>query len=310
MRVSLLLLLLLPQETTEEQAKAVFASATDLKRVERTLSAAQRERFAKATGRDAPEKISYVEARAKVMGEAPVRVAIIVVAIETPAGPAKLGICIAPDASSLVRARLIDHAEPKGTETSAFFRQFFLYAYAADSVAKPWSDIDAARKKADDGDKKLRALFAMKKAMRALARLDESLGAKLEAGKATVEDARAILKLFDDVAKEDTTFIGAAREKALAASLANAKSMLGDVEAALKAGRMEKAKTAAAAFRDSCNACHGGSMAAFQQARADAGISNGFFRPDFDLLPDSKLDDRIEEAVAKGVKAAVLLVGR
>jgi hypothetical protein len=308
MRFLLLLLFLLPQETTEEQAKALFASATDLKRVERELTADQRERFEKATGREAPAKVSCVEARAKVMGDAPVRVVLVVVAIETPAGPAKLGVCIAPDASSLVRVRLLDHAEPKGTETSAFFRQFFLYAYAA--AERPWSDLDAARKKADDGDRKLRALFAMKKAMRALALLDESLGAKLEAGKAGADDARAIAKLFDDVEKEDLSFIGAARAKALAASLANAKSMVGEVEAALKAGRLEKAKTAAAAFRDSCNGCHGGSMAPFQQARADAGISNGLFRPDFDLLPDPKLDDKIEEAVAKGVKAAVLLVGR
>jgi hypothetical protein len=302
---------LLLQDLTEPQAKAVVPTVRDLERTERTLDARARERFKAATGAEAPERVVVWRGRARLTAGEPLAVEIVAVPIRTPKGAATLGIAAAD--GSVAGVRLLEHAEAKGTEGADFFRQFFLYAFSRDAIARPVSTLEAAMKRAADGNdaeaRRLRPLFELRRIMRRMVERNDDLADKLLAGKATAEDAREVAALFDGApaALEDAAFLGE-RAKALAAEFEKAKRMAQEVEGHLKAGRASKAKETATAFRSMCNVCHGPYLGAFARAREEAGLGNGYFRPGFDLQPDPKLDDAIEEAVAKGVRAAVLIL--
>jgi hypothetical protein len=307
------LLALLLQDLSEPQAKAVVPTIRDLERAEIEPDAKARERFKAATGAEAPERVVVWRGRARLTAGEPLRIEMVAVPIRTPKGPATLGVAVAD--GSVVGARLLEHAEAKGTETADFFRQFFLYAYSRDAIARPASDLDGAMKRAaegkDDGARRLRPLFELRRIMRRMVELNDLLADRLLAGKATAEDAREVAALFDGApaALEEAAFLGG-RAKELAAEFAKARKMAQDVEGHLKAGRAAKAKEAATAFRSMCNGCHGPYLGAFARAREEAGLGNGYFRPGFDLQPDPKLDDAIEGAVANGVRAAVLILSR
>ncbi len=308
MRLALLVLLLAVQDLstrfapsrqdsiTEEQAKSVCS--TELKRVEWTLSESARERFKKATGVDAPARVVVYEGRANITGDGEMHVVVFAIPIAWGKEKATLGVAVAPGARMIGRAKLLDR------DPVEFTKQFFGYPYDEASVERPRGDLDALLKK---DDKQVRAMLAVKKAMREMVVLDEALAAKMDAGKATVDDVKAITQLFIDAEKAapDAAFLGG-RTKDFGERLAAARVMLETLEKNIKTA---KAKDAAAAFRGSCQGCHGGYLGAFRRARGDAGLGNGYFRSDFDLKGDPKLDDAAEEAIAKAVRAAALLAG-
>ena len=57
-----------------------------------------------------------------------------------------------------------------------------------------------------------------------------------------------------------------------------------------------------------CNRCHGQYQRIYRDKRAEVGLGDGFFRTDFDLIPDIEGDRKIQDAIGAALRRAVLLM--
>jgi hypothetical protein len=236
----------------------------------------------------------------------------VVLKIDTPHGPAELAVSALLAEQMVGRVRLA--GLPAGKTPSEFLRRFGGFEYATASLAEPAATLEAAQKKAaeaKDADATvLRALLAIRSAMCHLTPNSSVVVDRIQKKERKAAEAEAIQKIFEEMAKaaDGLSFLkDESRRRLRDLSGVNA-GQARTLAAALRAGDWKRADDAHRAIAVGCAACHGTYPRLLRPERARLGIGDGYFKVGFDLVPEPGADAKTLDAIAVGVRRAMVLL--
>lgn len=312
-RSSSLLLLLLLQDAPDAVKRVLPEDAT----IERATRAVDVERVQKIMGGgEVARAITVYTARGVHPGssrENPNWTAT-VVKIETPLGPAELGVSALLEEDMVGRVRISGVAPEK--VPAEFLRQFGGFEYVSSSLLAPPSALEDVRKRAaaakDEEGKTLQALLTVRSSMSQVSPTNMVIVERIQKKEKKTSEAEALVKLFEDAAKaaDGLTFLKEDLRKRFRdlanASAGHARTLV----SALRAGEFQRADQAQQTLSSSCGACHGSYIRLLRPERAKRSIGDGYFRVGFDVLAEPGADPKLQEAIAAGVRRALVLLSQ
>ncbi len=235
-----------------------------------------------------------------------------VVRIDTTHGPADLAV------SGLLSENMVGRVRISGLQEkhvpSDFLRQFGGFEYETGSLSEPAATLDDVRTTAAAGKDEeaalLRALLAVRTGMSRITPLSLVIVDRIQKKQKKADEADALFKVYDEVSKstDALTFLRADARKRLrdlaAASAGHART-IGD---GIRSGNFAAADKAQQTLSSSCGACHGNFISVFRPERARRKLGDGYFRVGFDLIPQGDADPKLLEAIAGGVRRAMVML--
>ncbi len=235
-----------------------------------------------------------------------------VVRIDTPHGPADLAVAALLDEHMVARVRIA--GLPADKVPTDFLRRLGGFEYAAGSLEQPVSTLEAAQKKAAEG-KDAEALL-----MRALLHVRSSMSQVTPANSVIVDrilkkerkpaEAEALSKIFEEMSRSSDalTFLRDDQRKRLRDLSGSHAASARAAAAAIRAGDWKRADDSLQAISTGCAGCHGQFARLFRPERAKRGIGDGYFRVGFDVLAEPGADPKLTDAIAAGVRRALVLL--
>ena len=318
--MSLAFLSLAASPPQEDVVRKIVPDAEKIKRVPRRISPAAREKIEKALGEKLdPADLAPVvwEAYATVpsvssMDKTLVRV--VVATAKGPRGPVRVGVAAATLENTVHAVKILDNADVKALESRDFLGQFAGFEYTPNLYSGP-AVLSTALRKASDGKdeaaKELDAVIRMSVLMRAVGPAYERLLDHLEKKDRGAADEVAEL---DHVFEESIRLLPAAKflrptqvEK-FKGFAQEGRADLAELRGLLDGGRFEDAYRKAGRLEaDRCSRCHGAYRRTFREARLEREVGNGHFSTKVDVAVPEKAHEASYQAVAAGVKKALLI---
>lgn len=306
------------QDRDDELVKRLYpqAASVDVKTSE--LSEKSREKIAKAIQEELKEtKIAYTafEAELYLPRHDTFKMRTTTLTIQGSRGPIRLAVTIIPDENVIAGVHLVDQNEGIDSEKSPFLAQFFPFAYSPDALARPISDLEARLKKAgeakDDEGKTLKALVAIKRAMKIVSAHYGEVSEAIEKKNAKGADAaRAMAGAYDDIlaVADLLKFLGdgGAKFKSLAE---DAKTQSNSAARSLADNQFDAArKTFEDLSRNTCGSCHGSYQDALRGKRDEMGMGDGYLRLGFDATRDPSLDEKLQVELLRVIRKSALIL--
>jgi hypothetical protein len=319
MRFALLALAVMAGRGQDDVVKKIVPDAEKVKKLARRLPAGAREKIEKALG----EKLAEAELATPlwecyttvpaVSSMEKTRCVVCVVTVRGPKGVIKLGVAAATIEKALRAVRILENGDDKGIESKHFISQFEDFEYT-DNVYNAPAVLSDQLKKAqgtDDAAKEMDCLVRMNLLMLSMGPAWERMAEKIDKKDKTAADDVAFMdQAVDDALKliPAAKFLRATSHDRFKQYAAGAKSDFAEMKNLLAAGRFDDAyRKSGEIDSQRCAKCHGSYRQQFRTARFDRNLGNGYFSVKLDVgVPDPKSEPSFQ-AVATGVKKAVLL---
>lgn len=296
------------QKGDEAQLKAMVEGAKEVKKLSKPFSAEAQARIEKAMGK----KFDKTELPPKLYAIAAGREAC-TACVATAAGPkgaVRLAVVVGKDhrgLQSIQKVGILSHKEDKAIEGEEFLLQFAERTATANAYNAP-SVLEETSKK---DDPEIRRLLDFLHQMYRNHELHDSLvNGKVPKKDATaVDEAKELTSLFDRLRGQGGEF-GTLLKSGESAQF---ERLAREGHEAAKRGEAALAKkdfvAAQSAYDDiACNKCHGSFRKAFKDRRQALQIGDGYFQVGHDVLPAKKGADAASQAVAAGVRKALLIL--
>ncbi len=319
MRFALLALAVLAGRSQDDVVKKIVPDAEKVKKLAKKLPAGAREKIEKALG----EKLADAELATPlwecystvpaVSSMDKTRCVVCVVTVKGPKGLVKVGVAAATLEKALRSVRILENADDKGIESKHFLMQFEDFEYTDNLYNAPSVLADQLRKAqgADDASREMDCLVRMNTIMLSIGPAWERMMEKIDKKDKSAADEVALMdKAFDDSLKliPAAKFLRATSHDRFKQYATGAKTDFADMKNLIGAGKFDDAyRKSGEVDSQRCAKCHGSYRQQFRTARFDRSLGNGYFSTRLDVgVHDPKLDAACQ-AVATGIKKAILL---
>jgi hypothetical protein len=312
------LLAVFPQE---DWVKKTVPEAEKVKKLAKKIPPAGREKIEKALGEKlpdaelAPPLFECYTTVPQVSSSERTRCLLTVVTVKGPKGLLKIGVAVATLEKTVHAVKILDNADEKGVESKLFLSQFSGFEYTAEGLyGSPASLADALRKgqePKDDAGKEVEAILMVNSTMRSIGPAWDRMMLKIEKkDKSAAEEVAAMDRSLDESLKglPNAKFFKATKQDKYKALAVATKPDLAELKALLEASKFDDAfRRAGKLESDRCAKCHGAYRREFREARVERGLGNGFFSTKLEVaIPEKPLEPSYQ-AVATGIRKAVLL---
>lgn len=316
MRIALLTVMLCGAAAPQEEVAKVCSDAEKVKKLSRKISPEARQKIEKALGQKledadlSPALYECYSTVPSVSGQEKTRCVVCFVTVKGPKGAVRIGVASATMENTLHAVRVLQNGDDKAVESKGFLAQFEGLEYTESLYSAP-SVLEEALKKAAGGDKSLGALVRMNGLMRAMGPGWERVMHKIDAkDKSGATEAAAMEKDFEETAKlvAGASFLKPAQQTRFKDYAEGTRKDLAELKALFSGGKFEDAyRKAGEVDAARCAKCHGASRRAFRESRLENGIGNGYFSTRLDVTAPEKGLEPLTQAVATGIRKAILL---
>lgn len=239
-------------------------------------------------------------------GNTPVEFLWVAVTVAGPKGKVRIGVARAMHDPIVGAVAVLENADEAAAADAQFLRQF--EGMVLSDCLKQSPETLAAARKAEGLPQTLQKLQAAMhdvgaawgKLEHALEKEDASAAGHAEAVAASLEKARPLVALCD--------FLSDSQRERFLKQLDKSKEQADSALASAKAARWAEASRNAHEWGETCSTCHSGMRRRFRQQRADLGLGNGNFALDLDVTATSPDQRELQQAVASGIRRALLIL--
>ena len=305
-------LLCVAAASRNDEVKKTVPDAKEIQKSARVLDAEGRKNVEEALGQaiteeDAKEPIWEARAVvAEVGGSEAVPVLWTAVTVKGPKGAIRVGVARAADDGVVVGVAILKNGDAPGAEDRAFLKQFESFVLS-ENLRQPPAKFEEARKAAGLGAVLGATMTHMFKVGLAWDRLEALLAKEDPAAKAEAEIVvAAFSEVTGHVAKYEHQKEG--QRERFAKNLERARDETKKLLPVIEGKRFAEARVLAGEIGEQCSKCHSGTRTPFRNQREALGIGNGNFVLGVDVAASSEDAKVVQQAVATGVRKALLIL--
>jgi Na+-translocating ferredoxin:NAD+ oxidoreductase RnfG subunit len=295
-----------------DDVKKTCPDATEVAKSARRLDAEGRKKVEEALGATLPDedlREPIFEAKAtvpEVGGSDKVAILWMAVTVKGPKGTVRVAVAKTESEPVVAGVAVLKNDDLPAAAEKAFLKQFESMLLSS-NLHQPPAKLEEARKAGGQAD----ALLATQARMHKVGAAWDRLEVLVEKQDAKAKDeAEAVKALFGDVEAmaPKYEFLTEGQRTRLAKNLKAAAEQVKELAELVASKKWTEATQRAHETVESCSKCHSGMRRQFRAKREDLGLGNGNFVLDLDVTPTADDARGVQQAVATGVRKALLIL--